>query len=158
MKRDLPHIAIALRRAREAARLSQYQLADISGVSRPTIAAIEMGSPRNVKSETILKLAQALNISTGELLGTSGHPDQHLERFLTSPMAEQLRVSKQGRRAPCLVKAFSSSSPLCASPDRIKPSSRSDTRRACPSNNLARDTICIAWHCLVCDIATRGCD
>jgi transcriptional regulator with XRE-family HTH domain len=95
MKRDLPHIAIALRRAREAARLSQYQLADISGVSRPTIAAIEMGSPRNVKSETILKLAQALNISTGELLGTSGHPDQHLERFLTSPMAEQLRVSKQ---------------------------------------------------------------
>ena len=51
-----------LRRLRKARGMSQGKLARVSGVSRPTIAAIEAGAPRKVKLETIQKLADGLSI------------------------------------------------------------------------------------------------
>jgi transcriptional regulator with XRE-family HTH domain len=96
MKRNLPHIAKALRRAREAAGFSQHLLAERSGVSRPTIAAIEMGSPRNVKSETIVKLARALSVGTSELLGWDDEHgddyDLYITAFVRSELALPLRI------------------------------------------------------------------
>ena len=51
-----------LRRLRKARGMSQGKLAQVSGVSRPTIAAIEAGAPRKVKLDTMQKLADGLNI------------------------------------------------------------------------------------------------
>lgn len=49
-----------IREAREAAKMTQEELAERSGVSRSTISALENGAKRSVLSGTLLKIAQAL--------------------------------------------------------------------------------------------------
>jgi transcriptional regulator with XRE-family HTH domain len=57
----------ALKELREARFLTQAELAERSGVSRPTIARIEQeGGARFV---TIRKLAEALGVTPNELVG-----------------------------------------------------------------------------------------
>ena len=58
----------ALKNYRIKAGLTQEQLAEKSGVSRVTIANIERGVTTDLKSSTILKLADALKISPQVLL------------------------------------------------------------------------------------------
>ena len=53
---------------RTKAGLTQEQLAQKAGVSRVTIALLESGKTREVKSSTIIKLADALNIDIDTLL------------------------------------------------------------------------------------------
>jgi transcriptional regulator with XRE-family HTH domain len=98
MRDRLPHIAVALRKARAAAGLSQRNLAAIADVSRPTIAALELGSHHNVQTETVRKLAQALGVSPNELMGLSRRGEEYgadapVEGFLRSPAAELLKVT-----------------------------------------------------------------
>lgn len=57
-----------LKKYRVEAGLTQEQLAEKSGVSRVTIANIERGSQSFIKSSTVIKLAEALNISPQVLL------------------------------------------------------------------------------------------
>ena len=56
-----------LRDCREAKGLSQSKLSEISGVSRPTIIKIEKGDGAEVKSTTLLKLADALDTTVSDI-------------------------------------------------------------------------------------------
>ena len=60
-------LRICLRERREAARYSQLGLAKASGVSRMRIREIEDGDP-NVKTETLIKLANALDCTVADLI------------------------------------------------------------------------------------------
>jgi transcriptional regulator with XRE-family HTH domain len=60
-------MAISLRTARRLARLTQTQLAERSGVSQGTIAAIERGAHSNPTLETAYRLARALGVDPEEL-------------------------------------------------------------------------------------------
>lgn len=63
--------AANLQRARQAAGLTQAELADKSGVSQPHISALESGTwePRLA---TIMQLARALGVEPGALLPPAG--------------------------------------------------------------------------------------
>jgi DNA-binding XRE family transcriptional regulator len=59
-----------LREARKSKRFSQQLLAKESGVSRATITGIETGRIKNVMSETLIKLADALGMSVHDIFFT----------------------------------------------------------------------------------------
>lgn len=56
-----------IREYREKKGLTQDELASRSGVGRVTISLIETGVTRNVSSQTLLKLAKALDVKVDEL-------------------------------------------------------------------------------------------
>jgi transcriptional regulator with XRE-family HTH domain len=58
---------IILREKREAARYSQLGLAKASGVTRQRIREIEDGAV-SVQTDTLFKLARALNCTIGDLI------------------------------------------------------------------------------------------
>ena len=57
-----------LKELRTQRHLSQQELADASGVSRATIANIELGNQKNIMTGTLVKLADALGVSARELV------------------------------------------------------------------------------------------
>lgn len=57
-----------LREIREAAHMTQQELADKSGVSRATIANIEIGKQVNIMTGTLLNLADALGVEAKDIL------------------------------------------------------------------------------------------
>lgn len=56
-----------IKKEREAAKMTQEELAKRSGVSRTTISALENGVEKNTTAQTLLKLAAALNVSLDKL-------------------------------------------------------------------------------------------
>lgn len=80
MRRDA--VGAAVRRAREAAQMTQEELAEASGVSRPAIARIELGTS-SVQIDRLWDLAEALSTTPSALLadaehhlpGAAGNPD-----------------------------------------------------------------------------------
>lgn len=58
---------IKLKEARKANRYSQQGLANASGVSRTTINGIETGRIKVIKSETLVKLANALGTTVQQI-------------------------------------------------------------------------------------------
>ncbi|MDE2101831.1 MAG: helix-turn-helix transcriptional regulator [Patescibacteria group bacterium] len=56
-----------LRQVREAAFMSQYDLAKVSGVARPTITRLEL-KQQGARMGTIRKLAAALGVKPADLL------------------------------------------------------------------------------------------
>jgi len=60
-----------LKEIRESKYLSQRMLAQRSGVSRPTIARLE-GGEEDARYATLWKLAEALGVEPGELVGQTG--------------------------------------------------------------------------------------
>ena len=56
-----------LKEIRESKGMSQEQLSLKSGVSRPTISMIETNSLSNIESNTMLKLAIALDCDIGDI-------------------------------------------------------------------------------------------
>ncbi len=57
-----------LKEERERSRLTQEELALISGVSRPTIAALETNPNRRATPETTRKLAKVLKVKPEDLV------------------------------------------------------------------------------------------
>ena len=53
------------RKLREAAGISQYRLAKVSGVEQTTISQIELGKVRDPRWSTISALAEALHAAPG---------------------------------------------------------------------------------------------
>ena len=52
-----------IKELREKRKLSQTELAELSGVSRPTISRLESGEDVVINSRTLEKLAKALEVS-----------------------------------------------------------------------------------------------
>lgn len=59
-----------IKEVREEHGMSQTQLAEISGVSRATIWALETGKEKVTTTKTLNKLANALNVTVDELFYT----------------------------------------------------------------------------------------
>ncbi|MDY6307420.1 MAG: helix-turn-helix transcriptional regulator [Oribacterium sp.] len=57
-----------LKELRTQRHMSQQELADASGVSRATIANIELGTQKNIMTGTLIKLADALGVPARELV------------------------------------------------------------------------------------------
>ena len=55
---------------RKKRRWTQAELAEKSGVSRATIAGIESGAIKNVKTDTLLKLSSAVNAGVTKIFFT----------------------------------------------------------------------------------------
>jgi transcriptional regulator with XRE-family HTH domain len=60
------------RELRERARLTQYRLAQLSGVEQTTISQLELGKVRDPRWSTISALAVALNASPGTVAKAIG--------------------------------------------------------------------------------------
>lgn len=58
-----------LRVERAKLNITQEELSRMSGVNRPTISLIENDKMRDLKLNTVIKLAKALNITVSELIG-----------------------------------------------------------------------------------------
>lgn len=56
-----------VREAREAANMTQEELAQKSGISRGTICAIENGVDRGTTTKTLVKLATALGTTVDQI-------------------------------------------------------------------------------------------
>ena len=56
-----------IRECRREAKLSQEELAGLSGVSRATICGLESGSIEVTTTETLIKIAKALNKKVSDI-------------------------------------------------------------------------------------------
>ncbi len=65
MRRDA--VGAAIRRARESADMTQDELAEASGLSRPSIARIELGTS-GVQLDRLFELAEAMSTTPSALL------------------------------------------------------------------------------------------
>jgi transcriptional regulator with XRE-family HTH domain len=83
------NLADNIRRLRAARQLSQQQLADLSGIPRPTWASLETGSA-NPTLSVLSKAANAFNVSIEELIG----PPRSEFEFIPAEKVRQRR--KQG--------------------------------------------------------------
>ena len=88
------HLAANLKRMREARGWSQQQLADCSGVPRPTIANLESGEG-NPTLNVMLRVAAALGASLEELISdTHCHLEVHASGLLPASSLGQTTVRK----------------------------------------------------------------
>ena len=55
---------------REAAHMTQEELAEKSGISRGTISALENGTERNTTAKTLIQIARALNATVEQIFFT----------------------------------------------------------------------------------------
>ncbi len=87
-------------------RLTQVRLAQISGVSRPNLSAIEQGA-RDLTVQTLRRLAEALGIDAGTLVNGVGpkptyapiNTDRHsLDRVARLAAGQRLRASTKERK------------------------------------------------------------
>jgi len=84
-------IAARLRAAREAAGLSQGQVAKLLKWHRPTISEIE-AARRRVAGEELTQFAKLYGVSVGWLTNASGEPDATEDRILLA--ARELSTMK----------------------------------------------------------------
>lgn len=70
-------LALRLRELRERQGLTQQALADKAGVRRETIADHERRLHVGITFEHLEKLAGALGVEPGELIGTTTNPRRH---------------------------------------------------------------------------------
>ncbi len=90
------NLADNIRRLREARKLSQQQIAKLSGIPRPTWASLETGTA-NPTLAVLNKAANALNISIEELVG----PPRSEFKFI--PAAKVRERKRQGAKVRPLI-------------------------------------------------------
>lgn len=99
MARQQTHIAMALRKARHASGMSQEELAERAGLSRFTIAGIETSRHRNVTTETLVKIAKALNITPQDLLNPEDSGLAKLvEEFMDTQIGRDLALTPDQKK------------------------------------------------------------
>lgn len=86
-----------LKTLREFAGLSQHALAAKSGVSRATIAALELGRYQGALARTLDKLASALGVPLTQLNDNLTTIDVALHKFESSPWFTAVAVSEPER-------------------------------------------------------------
>lgn len=84
-----------IRKARKDAGLTQNQLAARLAISYVNISQLERGE-RNPGVETLQRIADALDIPVGELLGTVPQPDRDFERVCDALDAADLCLKAVG--------------------------------------------------------------
>ena len=99
-QRQYSPIGLNVRHRRVELGLTQQELANRSGLAIPHINMIEGGERRNLRAETLRRLASALDWSIDELTALSPAPraesvevealPEALNRFLASPAAEDV--------------------------------------------------------------------
>lgn len=75
-------LAERIRTARERAKLSQVQLAKLSGISQPALSDIESGKSKSPHAKTLLRLADALGQTPEWLADGNGKADVCAPRSL----------------------------------------------------------------------------
>ena len=71
------NLAVNVKRLRTAHNMSQQQIAELSGLPRPTWASLESGAA-NPTLTVLVKVAQALQVSIDELTGTPRNEVEHV--------------------------------------------------------------------------------
>lgn len=66
-RKEVKKVGYKLKEVREEKRMTQEELAEKSGVSRPTIVALETGKTTDVKMSTLQKLASAMDTTVQEI-------------------------------------------------------------------------------------------
>jgi transcriptional regulator with XRE-family HTH domain len=68
-------LGMRMRQRRRALDITQEQLEEMAGIKQSHISALEKGRIQIVKSDTLIRLAQALRVSTDWLLGLTEKMD-----------------------------------------------------------------------------------
>lgn len=76
-----------IKEIRERKGISAYKLSQLSGVNQATISYLESGKRQNANSETVNKLANALNVEINDLY----HLDDN-ESYIVSDLMELINV------------------------------------------------------------------
>lgn len=89
-------IAERMQRTRKITGLTQEELADRIGVQRNTVWRWENGKAKP-EAETVSKIASALNVSTGYLLGETDDPEPLQEQQVSATVKEpQIKTEDKG--------------------------------------------------------------
>lgn len=93
------YIGLRVARWRDIAGMTQQQLADAVGVSRPYISMIENGDRAVTKRDLLLKLAQAIGVSVNDLTAQPYEPTsrEELAMYLAAP---RIRLALDGADEP----------------------------------------------------------
>lgn len=70
--KKISNLGINIKRIREAKGISGYKLAKIAGVGNSTISQIESGERQNLNSDTLIKISNALEVPTEDLIFEEG--------------------------------------------------------------------------------------
>lgn len=90
------HIGDNIRRMREAAKLSQQELADKSGVSKAQISRLENGSQKNPQIQTVIAIATELGTTIEELIfGEESTATTYLSQALQNLPDEDRKAIKK---------------------------------------------------------------
>jgi transcriptional regulator with XRE-family HTH domain len=90
-------LGVALKRHREAARLTQRALAERAGIHYTSVAKIEAGLAQDAELTTLKKLAKALDCRVVDLsdAGEIAPIDSLLDEYLKSPWKDEDRPTKE---------------------------------------------------------------
>ena len=95
--------------------LSQLELSHRSGISQASIARIESDQQRNLKAETIRKLADTLGVSVSRLIEEPSIIKEELTSYVTPKMLPVIRLDQfkclKSKRAPLLKENADSTEP-----------------------------------------------
>ena len=83
----------SIKKLREQSGITQQKLADLLGLSRPTISQIEMGE-RKLSADELIKLSDIFNMSVEHLLGLKKEPEMIIKKAKRRrKVKSQLRVN-----------------------------------------------------------------
>ncbi|MCR3760438.1 helix-turn-helix domain-containing protein [Clostridium felsineum] len=81
-----------IKRIRELRGYSQRRLSEITGLSNTTISRIEKGSIENSDTDTVVKLANGLDLNKEELLITAGYLDNKKENTQLESIKDYIKL------------------------------------------------------------------
>ncbi|HAG9930952.1 TPA: helix-turn-helix domain-containing protein [Escherichia coli] len=90
------HIGDNIRRMREAAKLSQQELAEKSGISKAQISRLENGTQKNPQIQTVIALATELGTTVEEIIfGEESTATTYLNQAINNlPEEDQKAIKK----------------------------------------------------------------